>query len=248
MNAKSNKKQPVENRAALAGFTLIELLVVIAIIAILAAMLLPALASAKSQARKTQCLNNQKQIGIALKLYTDDFAGVYPLLWDWGALGGQNGTYDIFVAATNRALYAYEGKKEIFQCPADKGDADSYVAVPATVKSNCFATYGSSYLQEWVGDYFGVQHVFGNIQTPGTPGGQSMKTSDVAVKPAAKVINGDWVWQSNRGDTVAQSIWHNYKGQELSVILWGDGHVSAYSFPSYCVLATPVNMRANPWW
>lgn len=236
------------------GFTLIELLVVIAIIAILAGMLLPALARAKSKANQTRCLSNQRQIGIAFTLYADDNREWYPQQWGWGAAGGQKGTYKVDagvalsfgvnIETTNRPLYRYVSTPALFACPADKGD-ELYNC------NNCFKEYGNSYLPQFQHDSFRVRHVVGDLKVPvNTYEWRPIKSSEVARSAANKIIQGDWLWHPNRGTTSKRSVWHNYKGRARFNMLFGDGHVDFFQFPKEAAnwLSSPAPDPAFQWW
>lgn len=119
-------------RSTLQAFTLIELLVVIAIIAILASILFPTFARAREMARRTSCLSNEKQLGLAFFQYVQDYDEQLPSAGEGANAAGKQGGwiyYNKFAADSTTgppgydprqgAIYSYVKNAQVFVCPDD---------------------------------------------------------------------------------------------------------------------------------
>lgn len=225
--------EPIQQRhrldkAARGGraFTLVELLVVIAVIAILAALLLPALATARRKAQVTRCVSNLRQVEVATQLYLNDFGDRF--FWgstndlaslnlegmDWFVWGGRtNGNLctqqmDLF-NRIDRPLNHYGLGLETVSCPLDQGRGDS---LPHK-------------LWEWVGN----SYMFNAIGYPGGLSGLVGLRSLSVIEPARTVAFCDGVLVYSNNPTG----WHN---QEVSgSVLLADGHVEAHTAKSAAV-------------
>ena len=219
-----------------AGFTLIELLVVIAIIAILAALLLPALAGAKEKASRTACVGNNKQLALAMHMYADDNRDLMP--WpNWGndPANGPGWLYKPVVGGrppdptrSNDWQYIEAGlywpflkERRVYNCPLDRTNDISWQRrVPKL----------SSYIMNGAVCKFG-QYTQGRTYKLG----QFNPAAYAMWEPEIRNFSG--TWGSNGGFDASQfpdrgeGIGHRHK--KGAVILGFSGHVHFFKFDDF---------------
>jgi len=207
------------------AFTLIELLVVIAIIAILAAMLLPELASSKEKARRISCTSNVGQLATAMKMYVDDWNGNYPPRFPDPPAGGAAypckpcrtmdwrpyalpylGANVVITNATTNVV----APPAIFICPADKGIPSDVAADPfnmASPRPNRFA------------DFYGSSYCFNTVMT--------RLVKENAVLIPSDTFEGAEVWSWHQ--PVAINDFKGHSTKPIRVAYFCDGHAAITS-------------------
>jgi len=206
------------------GFTLIELLVVIAIIAILAALLLPALSLGKENARRAVCLNNQKQLDLAWQMYADEHKGQMASNdWDlrfgnvpesptnsW--VMGDAGLDADPATITGGTIYPYVRSIQVYRCPANRSLVlGTSIPILRTYSLSCYMGGPPADTTE-----FGLQplHQTGQIRNP-------TKALTFVEEDDASIDDGHFLYSATVNNWYNIPSWAHRNGTTL---VFADGH------------------------